>query len=136
MDATESMPLAFLAHFQESRLKEMRNLVECTDTPDLEYLQVTSNNPRLTEEMDRQYRRFLDAQNRLDRAFVESYTTWTPAQVNDFVHCLELYQNQTVVSRWVNAHKAVADLSTQIMYLKSENESLQKSAMETRKVTK
>jgi hypothetical protein len=136
MDSSDATALVFLAHFQESRLKETKQQVESTDTRDCDYLRVSMNNPLLSAEMDKHRRAMTQHQNDLDRLFVQTNTTWTQKMIAEFIHGLELYQDQPTVSRWIRAWKAVNDLSTQILYIRTQNEELRKRATETKRVKK
>jgi hypothetical protein len=136
MDPSDSIPLIFLTHFQEARLQEMQDLADISDTLDLQYFQATISNPQLIAEMDRQRQRVINAQLQLDRMVMQSSTNWSPAQIEDAIRYLEFYQSQTIISRWIKLCKSVNDLLTQVQYLRSQNELVQKQLTEPKKIKK
>jgi hypothetical protein len=124
METAEAIPLVFLAHFHESRLKETQELVERSTNPDYEYFRARNNNPALSAEMAESYRRVNALQSELDRIYLQMTVQWTRTQIDDCVRMVDLSLNQAVISRWVRAYRAVNDLNTQKLYIRTQNDFL------------
>jgi hypothetical protein len=95
--SADSTALTFLAHFEESRLRETQKLIQSTDTADCHYVCTTSNNPLLTMEMERHRRAAMYQQNKLDQLWMQRNTIWSPEQIANIIRFFEMYQNQATI---------------------------------------
>jgi hypothetical protein len=78
----------------------------------------------------------IKAQIQLDRMVLQPSSDLSPPQIRDVLWSLEAYQNQAIISKWARSRTTIADLITQIQYLRSQNELIQKQLKEDRKTTR
>jgi hypothetical protein len=121
LDQADSLPLVFMAHFQEARVQEMQTFVEFPDNSDYEYHRCTSNNPTISGEIDRLREQCAQLQHEIDTFVIEAFGA-PPAVAESYLRELELYDNCEEVSKYTQAVREIEDLEVQIQYMKSENE--------------
>lgn len=124
----DQLPLTFMAHFEKTRLEEMKSLVEMTDTNEYQHFRATQNNSKLNAQ-------FQDIQNQLNQmelhlsnmVLMNCGLSISPADMANYIRILEIYLNREEITRYRQAEMEVRHLDAMTRDLIAKNEELMRT---------
>ena len=99
MEQPDAVPLVFLAHFQQARLREVENLVKLTEGPEYHNFARTQCDPRVQSYIAALQEKNNELQQAYDRLALTAFLQ--PGQKADvYLNWLDVWQNQDEVTSY------------------------------------
>lgn len=122
----DQLPLTFMAHFEKTRLDEMKSLVEMTDTNEYRHFRETQNNPKLNAQLQHAQNQLNQMELQLSKMVLMNCppNVCPPDHIDYYLRILEVYLNREEVTRYKEAEMEVRHLDAMTKDLIAKNEEL------------